>query len=121
MKILSSILICALLLTSIGIVVGGKIGIELNGQKIQNIDSNPIYIELNEKVKSGELKVDEELGLILVQGMRDAHVDVGNYLISIFDIFIYVGCFLILLVVLLVFVTWRLYGQLAMVSSKIKA
>jgi hypothetical protein len=121
MKTLSAILFSLLLLTSIGIVVGGLIGIGLDKEKIQNIDANPIYVELTEKVKSGELEVDEGLGLFLVEAVRDAHVDAGNYLVSVFDIFIYVGIFLILLVILLAVVNWRLYRKLAKTGSNIIA
>jgi hypothetical protein len=95
----------------LGVIVGGYVGIEINKQKIENMDNNPIYVELSEKVKSGELEVNEELGLILVEGMREAHVDAGNYLESIFEIFIYVGVLLIFLIVMLIFVTWHLYKK----------
>lgn len=104
-------LIILLLLMAVGIVVGGNIGIKLNTQKIENIDSNPIYVELHEKVKSGELEVDKELGFTLVQGMRDAHVDAGKYLESIFGIFISVGIFMLFLTSILAFTTWRFYKR----------
>lgn len=104
-------MIALLFLVAIGIVVGGNVGISINSQKVENIDNNPIYAELLEKVKSGELKVNQELGLNLVQGMRDAHVDAGNYLVSIFNIFIYIGIFLLILVSTLALVTWRLYSK----------
>ena len=100
-----------LFLVAIGIVVSGNVGININNQKIENIDNNPIYVELLEKVKSGELEVNQELGLNLVQGMRDAHVDAGNYLVSIFNIFIYIGEFLLILVSTLAFIAWRLYSK----------
>ena len=100
-----------LFLVAIGIVVSGNVGININNQKIENIDNNPIYVELLEKVKSGELEVNQELGLNLVQGMRDAHVDAGNYLVSIFNIFIYIVVFLLILVSTLAFIAWRLYSK----------
>lgn len=98
-------------LVAIGIVVGGNVGIKINSQKIENIDNNPIYVELLEKVKSGELEVNQELGLNLVQGMKDAHVNAGNYLEGIFSIFIYIGIFLLFLVSILALVAWRLYSN----------
>lgn len=104
-------------MTALGIIVGGNIGISINTQKIENIDNNPIYVELSEKVKSGELEVNKELGLILVQGMQEAHVDAGNYLESIFNIFIYIGMFLIVLILTLAFVTWRLYTKSSLKST----
>jgi hypothetical protein len=110
-------LIAFLFLTAVGIVVGGNIAININNQKIENIDNNPIYVELLEKVKSGELEVNKELGLNLVQGMRDAHVDSSNYLESIFDIFIYVGAFLIFLILTLSFVTWSLFNKYSVKST----
>ncbi|GGI83838.1 hypothetical protein [Shewanella gelidii] len=100
-------------MTAIGIVIGGNVGIKINIQKIENMDNNPIYIELSEKVESGELEVNKNLGLILIQGMREAHVDAGSYLDSIFKIFIYVGIFLIFLVLTLAFVTWRLFTKVS--------
>lgn len=104
-------------LTALGIIVGGNVGIEINKQKIENMDNNPVYVELSEKVKSGELEVNEELGLILVEGMREAHVDAGNYLESIFKVFIYVGLFLSFLIVMLAFVTWHLYKKSSVEST----
>ncbi len=106
-----------MLLTALGIVVGGNLGINLNAQKIKSIDSSPIYLELSEKVKSGELEVDKELGLILVQGMREAHVDAGNYLESIFEIFVYVGLFMTVLVSVLAIVTLRLYSKVSIYGT----
>jgi hypothetical protein len=116
-KSLNIILIALLFLTALGIIVGGNVGINFNSQKIENIDNNPIFVELSEKVKSGELEVNKDLGLNLIQGMRDAHVDAGNYLESIFDIFIYVGVFLIFLIIILAFVTWRLYNKNSVKST----
>ena len=116
MKLLNYALVVFLFLTATGIVVGGYLGIKLNEQKIEDIDNNPIYVELSEKVKSGELLVDEGLGLILVRGMKDAHVDAGYYLVSIFDIFIYIGFFLIFLISILAIVTFRLYTRLGLVN-----
>ncbi|MGJ8694659.1 MAG: hypothetical protein ACSHW0_19550 [Thalassotalea sp.] len=110
-------MIVLLFFTALGIIVGGNVGININTQKIENMDNNPVYVELSEKVKSGELEVNKELGLILVQGMRDAHVDAGNYLESIFDIFIYIGMFLIFIILILAFVTWRLYTKSSVKST----
>ncbi|MUH72021.1 hypothetical protein [Psychrosphaera haliotis] len=110
-KSLKIVLISLLFLTALGIIIGGNVGMEINKQKIDNIDNNPIYVELSEKVKSGELEVNEELGLILVEGIREAHIDAGNYLDSIFEVFIYVGLFLSFLIVMLAFVTWHLYKK----------
>ena len=84
-------------------------GIKLDEQKIKNIDSNPIYVELAEKVNSGELEVNRELGILLVQSMKDAHIDAGIYLKDIFNIFIYVGLFLVAIASSLAFVTWKSY------------
>ena len=116
-KSLKVVLISLLFLTALGIIVGGNIGIKINKQKIENMDNNPVYVELSEKVKSGELEVNEELGLILVEGMREAHVDAGNYLESIFKVFIYVGLFLSFLIVMLAFVTWHLYKKSSVEST----
>jgi hypothetical protein len=107
-KSLSFSLIIIIFITAISIIVGGKAGLILNEKKIENIDNNPIYVELSQKVKSGELELNKEVGLSLIQGMRDAHFNAGLLLDSFFEILIYIGVFLTLIVSLLTYCIWKL-------------
>ncbi|MDO6477928.1 hypothetical protein Q4520_21125 [Alteromonas sp. 1_MG-2023] len=85
------------LMASMLLVGAGTLGLYISESKLENLKQNDILLELRDKVSSGELEVDEGLGLVLVQGIEDAHVDAANLLDDVFIVGICIGLFLMLI------------------------
>ena len=84
-------------ISSLLLVGAGLLGLSLNESKLENLKQNEILLELREKISSGQLEVDEGLGLILVQGIEDAHIDAANFIDNVYAFGIGIGLFLIFL------------------------
>ncbi|WP_100658787.1 hypothetical protein [Alteromonas flava] len=93
----SNLYFILVLMASMLLVGAGALGLYLNESKLENLKQNEILLELRDKVSSGELEVGEGLGLVLVQGIEDAHVDAANFLNDVFIVGICIGLFLMLI------------------------
>ncbi|WP_133406521.1 hypothetical protein [Parashewanella tropica] len=102
MKRSISVFYCLVVLFSLLLIGSGIVGLKLNELKVSNVKNNEILLELASKLKSGELQIDNKLGLVLIDSINEAHVDAAAYVGAIYKIYIGIGG--------LLFVTAMIFG-----------
>ena len=89
------------------IVGAGYLGIHLNNEKLDALERNEIYLELVEKLESGEIKAENDLALLFVKGNKDIEQDTTLFVTDIYKILIIVGFTLLLLSIFQAFLIFK--------------
>jgi hypothetical protein len=95
-----------LVLLCIVAIAASSYGIKLNESKLSELENNPIFLELVEKLESGEIEAKNDLALMFVKNNVEIQVTTTHWVTNIHEVKIFLGlgglCLLVAQIVLAV-------------------